>query len=108
VCCIYLIRFKEGLGVPGDIETALYYSSLPAKVTSDEFQVLGAQAVVEQNRIDDRTAPEVSKTGWLVCYFGGWLVGRLVGSLVGSLVWTRSRVAVLVIFASVINSVANV
>jgi hypothetical protein len=96
---MYLIRFKEGLDVPGDLETALYYSSLPAKVTSDEFQVLGAQAVVEQNRIDDRTAPEVSKNGWLVGWLAGWSA---------VLVWTRSRVAVLVIFICVLNSVANV
>jgi hypothetical protein len=33
---------------------------LPARVTAEEFDRIGAQAIVETDRIDDSTAPQVN------------------------------------------------
>jgi len=49
------------MGVPADIETAVYYLKLPTAVTNDEFHRIGGQPVVEADRINDKTAPVVSK-----------------------------------------------
>lgn len=43
-----------------DVETAVFYHRLPSRVTAEEFHLIGAQSVVETDRIDDLTAPEVS------------------------------------------------
>jgi hypothetical protein len=61
------------LGVEADIETAVFYQRLPGRVTADEFHVVGAQAIVETDRINDSTAPEVIKTDRihpLHCFIG--------------------------------------
>lgn len=42
-----------------DVETAAFYHRLPGSVTAAEFHLIGAQSVVETDRIDDNTAPEV-------------------------------------------------
>lgn len=52
-------RYKEGLGVEADEETAAFYQRLPARVTGEEFDRVGAQAIVEMDRIDDKTTPQV-------------------------------------------------
>jgi hypothetical protein len=52
-------RFKNGMGVSADEETAVSYLRLPAAQTAQEFHRVGAQAIVETDRIDDLTAPEV-------------------------------------------------
>ena len=44
-----------------DLETSLYYLQLPAKVTNEEFHRIGGQPIVENDRITDKTAPEISK-----------------------------------------------
>ena len=51
----------EGLAVKADVETAVFYSRLPISLTAQEFNAMGAQAVVEADRIDDSTAPEVKR-----------------------------------------------
>ena len=53
-------RYKESIGVSADVETAARYSVTPTKVTADLFNIQGAQAVVESDRINDHTAPEVN------------------------------------------------
>lgn len=52
-------RYKNGLGVKADEETAAAYLRYPAALTAQEFHRVGAQAIVESDRIDDATAPEV-------------------------------------------------
>jgi len=37
----------------------VHYQRLPARITSQEFDRIGAQAIVETDRINDQTAPEV-------------------------------------------------
>jgi hypothetical protein len=57
---VHLSRYKEGFGVEADEETAVFYQRLPARVTAEEFDRIGAQAIVETDRIDDSTAPQVN------------------------------------------------
>jgi hypothetical protein len=53
-------RYEHGIGgVISDIETAAQYSLLPADVASNAYHTVGAQPVVEADRIDDNTEPEV-------------------------------------------------
>jgi hypothetical protein len=54
--------------VEADPETAVFYQRLPGRVTADEFHVVGAQAVVETDRINDSTAPEVAISPMLHCF----------------------------------------
>lgn len=60
-------RFKNGMGVSADEETAASYLRLPAALTAQEFHRVGAQAIVETDRIDDLTAPEVRLTKLFIC-----------------------------------------
>ncbi len=67
-----LRRYREGFGVVADAETAAFYHRLPSRVTAEEFHVIGAQSVVETDRIDDNTAPEVCQ----YCQYIGIILDR--------------------------------
>lgn len=55
-------RYEHGLGgVIVDIEMAAQYSLYPADVASNVFHTIGAQPVVETDRIDDNTEADVGK-----------------------------------------------
>ena len=57
----FYYRYKHGLGVNVDDETAAAYLRHPASLTAQEFHRVGAQAIVESDRIDDTTAPQVRR-----------------------------------------------
>lgn len=55
-------RHEHGLdGVVKDIEAAAQYSLLPVKFAGDHFQLMGAYAIVEADRINDYTVRDIAK-----------------------------------------------
>jgi hypothetical protein len=57
-----LSRYEHGIGgVIADIETAAQYSLLPADSASHLFHTIGGQPVIEADRIDDNTEPDIGK-----------------------------------------------
>ena len=54
-------RYQNGLGdLTADIDVASHYASLAAAQSSDEFHKVGAQPIVESDRITDATELVVS------------------------------------------------
>lgn len=53
-------RYANGIGVPKDVETGAYYTSVAASASSIAFHSLGGQPIVEADRINDATEKSVS------------------------------------------------
>eukprot|EP01041_Mallomonas_annulata_P003465 gene3465-6894_t len=54
-------RYRFGIGVLADMETAALYGSLAAAVAYESFHRVGGEPVVEADRIDDRTEKNIDK-----------------------------------------------
>jgi hypothetical protein len=63
--------YEHGIGgVALDFETASQYSLFPAEVASNAYHTVGAQPLIETDRIDDNTEANVSQLFSLVlCLF---------------------------------------
>ena len=56
---VLLIRYSNGIGLIRDPETAAQYGVLASTFSSECFHKKGAQPIVESDRIDDFTEPQV-------------------------------------------------
>jgi hypothetical protein len=55
-------RYEHGIGgVTKDVETALQYSLLPVRKSYDAYHTVGAQPIVEADRLHENTVNEVRR-----------------------------------------------